>query len=219
MTGRVAGKTPSLAACGLTVEESRIIVRKIRPIFAKHVAQYDTGKYWPDVYDRVLAAFRDPDLPSAQSLDEALRWKYGHLGKPRIPEAHRRLIAQIQRTWPRRAPELSRSPEAAFELLNATFGGAKRFVTMGFLLHLLFPARTPIIDQHNFRAVNALVRSVRPTWQGRATPSRYADIELVRDVIDAIVAAWSVEHPASTPSVRELDEFLMMYGKSLKRAV
>jgi len=48
-----------------------------------------------------------------------------------------------------------------------------------FVLHLLHPRRAPIIDQHNFRAVNALLAAVRPAWKARRHPSTYADIAML----------------------------------------
>jgi hypothetical protein len=56
-------------------------------------------------------------------------------------------------------------------------------------------------------------------WKARKRPSKYADILLVSSFMQAVLAAWRLRAPESTPSDRELDKFLMMYGKAIKGAV
>jgi hypothetical protein len=60
------------------------IAKAIRPRFAEYVAQYDTKKYWPDVYGRIRREFRQPERMAPGTLRDALLWKYGHLGKPAL---------------------------------------------------------------------------------------------------------------------------------------
>ena len=146
-------------------------------------------------------------------------WKYGHLGKPAIPPDHERLIAQLQIRWSAVAVDLPNDPEAVYVALDRAFGGKTRFITVAFLVHLLHQTTVSIIDQHNYRAVNDLMTRVRPTWKARKRPSTYADILLVSSFMQAVLAAWRLRVPESTPSDRELDKFLMMYGKAIKRAV
>lgn len=214
-----AGDLSAEVGDGITAVESSAIVALIRPSFTETAATYDTNKYWPDVYSRVQAAFLAPKKVQAKTLDEALRWKWGHLSKTGMPGAHRRLISQLQREWPSVAPHLPQSPELTFAMLETRFGGTTRFITVAFLVHLLFQERIPIIDQHNFRAVNALIGQVRPTWRSKKKPSRFSDILLVAGFMSSVAHAWRNEDPATAPSARELDKFLMMYGKSIKGAV
>ena len=87
-----------------------------------------------------------------------------------------------------------------------------------FLLHLLRPLSVPIVDQHNFRAVNSLIRQVRPSWQSKTMPTRYRDLETVAMFMAAVLKGWRQSMPASAPSSHRLDKFLMMYGKALKAA-
>jgi hypothetical protein len=142
-----------------------------------------------------------------------------HLGKPAIPAAHEGLISQLQRRWPAAAAALPKAPEDAFVALDREFGGKKRFITVAFLLHLLHPSTVPIIDQHNFRAVNAIMAGVRPTWKSRKQPSCYADIGLVSAFMEVVLEAWVYRAPESAPAIRDLDKFLMMYGKAIKERV
>jgi len=192
------------------------IAKAIRPRFAEYVAQYDTKKYRPVVYQRIRREFRQPERVAPGTLREALLWKYGHLGKPAIPPAHELLISQLQRGWPAAVAALPGAPEDAFVAIARDFGGKTRFITVAFLLHLLRPRNVPIIDQHNFRAVNALLAGVRPAWRTRRQPSQYADILLVAAFMEAVLKAWRRRAPESAPSGRDLDKFLMMYGKTIK---
>jgi len=194
-------------------------VQAIRPHLSHYADQYDTKKYLPAVYDRAREAFRRPSTVGPATLRKALLWKYGHLGKPAIPAGHERLISQVQLAWPAAMGILPDAPREAFAVLDRAFGGKARFITVAFLLHLIHQRTVPIIDQHNFRAVNVLMAGARPGWQSRRKPSRYADLTLVANFMDAVLAAWGRDVPDSAPSSRELDKFLMMYGKAMKGAV
>lgn len=207
---------PSARAGLLSEQEACAIANAIEPQFKMYSAMYDTKKYWPDVYQRACQEFRQPDQVTAETLRDALLWKYGHLGKKNIPSAHELLISDLQKGWGEAMAALPSAPPEAFLALDRGFGGKTRFITVAFLVHLLHPGQVPIIDQHNFRAVNALMRGVRPTWRIRQKPSRYADIELVAAFMRSVLKAWRRNAPETAPPHRELDKFLMMYGKALK---
>jgi len=200
----------------LSQAEAWKIVKAIRPQLEEHADRFDTKKFRPEVYERIRREFRQPTRVLSGTLRDALLWKYGHLGKPAIPPAHEALISQVQRGWRATAAALPRRSEDAFFVLDDAFGGKTRFITVAFVLHLLYPNEVPIIDQHNFRAVNALVAGVRPEWQSRRRPSRYGDILFVAAFMSTLLTAWRQRSPVSVPSERRLDQFLMMYGKSIK---
>src|SRR5262245_49398057 len=105
---------PALVPGRLSDAEAWQIVKAIRPRFAAYVAQYDTNKYWPVVYQHVRRDFRQPKRVTTDTLRDALLWKYGHLGKPAIPPAHEALISQLQRGWPAAVAALPGAPEDAF---------------------------------------------------------------------------------------------------------
>ena len=197
--------------------EATAIVQGVIPHFEHFADQYDTKKYWPEVYETVLQAFEAPAVVPPKMLRNALLWKYGHLGKPAIPAHHERLIKQIQEGWRTTLTMLPAQPEPAFAILNEEFGNKNRFITVAFLLHLLFPREVPIIDQHNFRAVNGLMSDVRAGWRSKKKPSRYSDIQLVAGFTHVVLAVWRRVAPASVPSERDFDKFLMMYGKARKK--
>jgi hypothetical protein len=199
----------------LSSEEASRLAQGIRPQLGEYADRYDQKKYWPKVYASVRREFRQSAGPSREAIREALLWKWGHLGKPAFPAAHAALITQIQNGWTEAVAALPGPTAGAFEELNARFG-PNRFITVAFLLHLLRPAIVPIVDQHNFRAVNSLIREVRPDWRPKAVPSKYRDLETVSMFMTAVLKAWRQSMPISAPSSRRLDKFLMMYGKAIK---
>ncbi len=201
----------------LSSDEARRIARAIRPWLDEYADRYDKKKYWPKVYTSVRREFGQPAGAGPDAIRDALRWKWGHLGKPAFPAAQARLIAQIQDGWSEAVAALPASAVGAFEELDVRFG-PKRFITVAFLLHLLRPLSVPIVDQHNFRAVNSLIRQVRPSWQSKTMPTRYRDLETVAMFMAAVLKGWRQSMPVSAPSIRRLDKFLMMYGKALKPA-
>lgn len=103
--------------------EACAIVRAITPEFKRYADRYDTKKCPPAVYERVRERFCRPVEVTADTLREAILWKYGHLGKPAIPPAHEALISQIQHGWSKAVASLPRSPEDAFVALDREFGG------------------------------------------------------------------------------------------------
>jgi hypothetical protein len=194
-------------------------LQAIRPRFAEFADRYDEKKRLACRLPACPTKVSGTDWVAPSILREALLWKYGHLGKPAIPPAHELLISQLQHGWLTAIAVIPRAPEDAFVALDREFGGKTRFITIAFLVHLLHPMEVPIIDQHNFRAVNALLAGARPGWRSKVRPSGYADIALVATFMKAVIRAWGRRAPASVPSDRELDKFLMMYGKSIKGAV
>lgn len=203
----------------LSDAEARQVVELVKPVFSGFLAKYDVKKYPPDVYLRACQEFSQPSrVVSAFTIRDALLWKWGHLGKPRIPAAHTSLISEVQKKWPALACEMSQQPEQSFLAPVGAFGGKTRFITVAFLTHLLHPHVLPIIDQHNFRAINGFAAAVRPAWKTKKKPSAYRDIEVVMAFMEAVRREWHWRWPESVPTVSDLDKFLMMYGKAIKAA-
>ncbi|MBI3694486.1 MAG: hypothetical protein HY238_06565 [Acidobacteria bacterium] len=146
----------------------------------------------------------------------AVLWKFGHLWKKQIPSQHEQLIALVRRQWPVLCSTLTGPAAAVFNRLDEAIGGGNRFVTITFLLHLLGPAEVVIIDQHNFRAMNHYLRTVRPGWPLKRRPSTYEDLATLSSFVREIRARWETVEAVTVPDERKLDRFLMMYGKALK---
>jgi hypothetical protein len=113
---------------------------------------------------------------------------------------------RIAKSWS--AAIRPRDPELAFDKLQATL--SLPYISAAFLTHLMYPAVVPIIDQHNYRAMNALMGR-----KSSAAPSSYEDLVDLRRFIDEVLGAWP-RGPGGKPHERDLDKFLMAYGKSLK---
>ena len=205
-----------MASSALNVGEVARVVDLIRPCFDEYVARYNERKYPPTVYDQLLNAFRAPMRVTHDDIRIAILWKFGHLRKRRIPARHEDLISELQLEWHAIASDLAGSPAEVFERLAATAGGPNRYITVSFLLHLLRPTEIPIIDQHNFRAMNYYINEVRSGWRRKRKPSSYADLVTLSAFTKGVRSCWKTADPETAPSERALDRFLMMFGKSLK---
>ena len=198
--------------------EAQAIVQEIMPQFERRVSQYDAKKYPPNVYEEVRQAFQVPATVSLETLRTTLLWKYGKLGRRGYPKKYEKLTQELHKDWLETFTKFPAEPSLAFERLDKRFGPKKRFITLAFLLHLCFPRQIPIIDQHNFRAVNSFMSDVRSGWRTKEKPSRYLDIACFAGFTKAVLAAWS-RTEATVPTDRKFDQFLMMYGKNLKKTV
>ena len=205
----------SASTLQLRNEEARRIARLIRPHLDHYVGLYDERKYPPKNYNSARREFRKPTVAGPGAIENALLWKWGHIGKAAIPHAHRELITHIQGAWAEIAGTMPQSAPAVFDLLEQRIGPG-RFITVAFLLHLVRPTEVPIVDQHNFRAVQHLVRQIRPSWTSKRRPTSYSDLETVAIFMTTVLRAWHQSMPVSAPDERTLDKFLMMYGKKLK---
>src|SRR5580658_1993278 len=200
----------------LTDEEACRVVEVIRPCFDEYVSKYDERKYPPRIYENLLRAFGAADKVTAEEIRTAMLWKFGHLGKQRIPSQHEALISCIQERWPDLSLSVVGSTIDIFDRLDAAVGGPYRYITISFLLHLLRPSEVPIIDQFNFRAMNYYVGEVRPGWHSRLKPSTYRDLQTLSSFLNAIRTSWKSIEPSKVPSQGSLDRFLMTKGKALK---
>ena|SRR5690606_16840616 len=199
----------------ITSDEAAAIARLIEPHLDKYADMYDSKKYCPTDYAELRTTFETPAQVSRTDLERALRWKFGHRDKSRIPEAHVRLIADLGILWPAFVRSGLEDPEEMIEYLLEHLDRPHAFITVAFLVHLLCGERVPIVDQHNLRAVNWFMGRVRAGWKGKRKPDRIVDVWLVRSFLAAIPAEWP-QWGTTAPTKTELDRFLMMYGKELK---
>ena len=123
---------------------------------------------------------------------------------------------RIWRRWDTFCSRLPLDPPATFDFWLASLQVRARrpYITVTFLLHLLRPSEFPIIDQHTFRAMNALVGGVRPDWTGKKTPSTLDDLLAYTEFFTRLLAAWP-GHKALSRG--DLDKGLMVYGQRLKQ--
>ena len=200
----------------LTDEEADVVVALMRQCFEEYVAKYREDKYPPAIYEDLRRAFELPSQVADANVRTAVLWKFGHLRKKRIPDRHEELIASLQREWPALCSTLTGPAEAVFTSLKRAIGGRDRFITTAFFLHLLRPSEIPIIDQHNFRAMNYFCRTVRPAWRLKSKPNTYRDVATLASFLSEVRSRWAAIDPSMVPDEGKLDRFLMMYGKGLK---
>lgn len=206
-TGKSFSFVRLLGIMNLTTMEAESIATRVRPLLEEVLALYDFGKYPAEQYEKFKRAFSEngPTPP----IEDALRWKWGHWGKENYPDAHKRLISEVSRNWPDfAASEASSASRNTFEWWSNRLGRRTTYITAAFLTHLVHHSKSlPIIDQHNFRAMNALVAEVRPRHQGKKKPSSWADIHDLREFL------LSVLPNLEGRTLGEFDRFLMMYGR------
>jgi len=189
-----------------TVEADRIGAR-VRPLFEELLALYDFGKYPAEQYEQFKRDFSEEGrIPP---IEGAFRWKWGHWGKGNYPDAHKLLISEVSRSWPDfAASEASGDSRSTFEWWSYRLGRRTTYITVAFLTHLVHHSKSlPIIDQHNFRAMNALVAEVRPGHRWKKKPSSWSDIHSLRAFLLAVLPNLEGR------TLGEFDRFLMMYGR------
>jgi hypothetical protein len=187
------------------------------PDFENYVVKYDERKFPPSVYDQLRRALRSPLKVTHDDIRGAFIWKFGHTRKTQIPDSHETLISEIQQNWPQLSKALNGSTEAVFRRFAASIRGrTPRYITVAFLLHLLRPKDIPIIDQHNFRAMNHYLRAVRGDWEPKSKPSTHDDLVALSAFMIGVRSQWETTDASTKPTELSLDRFLMMYGKGLK---
>jgi len=196
----------------LTESDIHALIRDVASDFGHYVDQYEEKKYPPDELSRLRAAFAAPVRVTHSDIEAALVWKYGHTGKANYPDHQRQLARRIAAAWPAHAIQPGTPIGEAFHEWQALLGKTT-FITVCFLLHLANPDTIPILDQHNFRSVNHHLKTPRP----KAKPSRLEDLALVGTFNELILQHWAGADVGASPTASELDRYLMMHGKAIKR--
>ncbi|MCU0493847.1 MAG: hypothetical protein MUD01_19830 [Chloroflexaceae bacterium] len=197
----------------ITEREAAQIVEQITQTFEQVLNEYDFRKYPAANYDHFKTTFSKLN-PTNSDIENAMVWKWGHWDKPNYPQHHKDLISEIQSHWPQFvASGSSATSRQTFEWWQKALQTHTRYITVAYITHLVHHAEPlPIIDQHNFRAMNALIKSVRPGTTSKKKPSSWNDIVTLKLFMSLVVAAMPDR------SFSELDRFLMMYGSKLKKS-
>lgn len=190
--------------------ESKKIIEKISPIFWEYLNQYNENKYPPGVYAELKETFSNPANVEKGDIENALKWKYGHYGKSDFTGNNKKIISDVQNAWSDFEKSIEKNdPETTFNWWNKKLG-KNRFITKAFITHLVHHKKgIPIIDQHNFRAMQSLIHDVRNNYEMKDQPARWNDINRLQDFIGKLTGQMEV-------SENDMDRFLMMYGKSKK---
>lgn len=187
------------------------LVRAVHLFFDEIGGKYDTSKYDPDSLEEFKLAFSDLSTVEPDTLDRAIRWKYGKLSRGRVTDSQAAVIKTIQTRWAEFSGSAPSTPSAVFEFwdrhLNST-----AFITKAFLVHLSFPDTVPIIDQHNWRAMRHLAARFECSDLLPQHPRRFEHVLLLGRFMRLVLACWD-ETLGSPPSMGALDRYLMMFGK------
>lgn len=137
-------------------------------------------------------------------------WKWGHWGKSNFPQHHKDLIAIIENSWPKFINSLTEhTSKNTFHWWKSELQTRSRYITVAYITHLVhYNEPFPIIDQHNFRAMNALITRVRPNHKSKKKPSDWDDIVALKSFMELLGNTFPKY------SFSEIDHFLMMYGRN-----
>ncbi len=191
----------------LKAPDWKSIAEEVEANYASHRALYSFKKYPAFDYEGFKATFSA--LAEEADLLAALLWKWGHWGKDDYPSKQKALIGEIESLWPVfRGWALSAgdqfTPETTFQWWDKRLGRL-RYITSAYLTHLIHPLQVPIIDQHNFRAMNHLWR----ISSAKKKPSNWGDIVRFKHFLRE--ASERFQRPEA-----EFDKYLMMFGRALK---
>lgn len=195
----------------ITTDEANQIVAFIHPVYAAHLAKYDFGKYPAADYLRFKASYSGRTNPNNE-INASLVWKWGHAGKSNFPSSQKALIRSIEMLWPTFVHSNAgvASPDT-FTWWKVALPSTS-YITAAYITHLVHHREPlPIIDQHNFRAMNQLLARVRTTHTIKKKPSVW------QDILNLKVFMMELLKHMPGMSFEELDRFLMMYGRSIKQ--
>jgi len=176
------------------------------------VELYDDKKYPKTIYNQSKISFSNLKASQAQIAD-ALNWKYGNLDKSNTPNSHKKIIKEVSGFW--KSFVISNStgtPKETFDWWKSKLasGKSKRFVTIAFITHLVHHKKhVPIIDQHNFRAMNYFKNNSTLIPTSKKNPSNWDDIKSLQGFVSEISKSLNKK-------VEDVDKYLMMFGKELK---
>lgn len=191
----------------LSEADLRQLTELIAPDFDCFVNLYSEKKYPPEEYEKFKKDFSS-NAQENNSIESAMKWKWGHWGKTNFPKNHIRLISKIKEEWPSFVENYrgGLTPEETFKLWKQKLGRG-RYISIAFISHLVHSDKVPIIDQHNFRAMNHFLKRVQRKPENRKRkPSNWNDIEMLGSFINQLSTALN-------KSPTEVDRFLMMFGK------
>lgn len=192
-----------------TEAELNRITAKIQPIFDSVLNEYDFQKYPAREYTHFKSRFSSLST-SDSDIERALIWKWGHWGKQNYPQKQRNLIAEIQTLWPKFVASSSKDTSVStFQWWQTQLNRRSRYITVAYITHLIHHNEPlPIIDQHNFRAMNSLIGLIDKSAAFKKKPSNWTDISSLKLFMATLHTAMP------NRDFSELDRFLMMYGRN-----
>jgi len=189
-------------------------IQFINQHFDFFVKQYDEKKYPSKIYHIAKKRFSS-FTADAEAIKLALELKWGHIGKTNYPNNHKLLIKDIVGEWENfiNSNHDKKSPDKNFEWWKNKLAGksSSRYITIAFITHLIHNEEIPIIDQHNYRALNFFTNNLSLSSDFKKRPSNWNDILILKEFTDTILPHLNNTNP------QDFDKFLMMFGKSIKK--
>ena len=189
-------------------------IQFINQNFNLFLSQYDLGKYPSEIYETVKNKFSSLKVEE-EAIRNALEWKWGHIGKSNYPVSHKELIKDISKAWIKfilsKHDKSSAKKNFDWWKNNIDNPQSTRFITIAFVIHLIHHEEIPIIDQHNYRALNFFSNNLKLSEKFKKKPSKWEDIMMLKQFTDEILPNLSNKNP------EDFDKFLMMFGKSIKK--
>jgi hypothetical protein len=186
---------------------------EIQKCFDVYVEKYDVRKYPVDIYKKAKLNFANLK-PNKNEIADALHWKYGNIGKSNFPKSHKLIVKEVVDSWRHfQSSNATKSPRETFDWWKDRLASGKnrRFVTIAFITHLIHHRKNvPIIDQHNFRALNYLLNNSVLSSEAKRNPSNWEDVECLKGLISNMEKNLNKKKD-------EIDKYLMMFGKELKQ--
>jgi hypothetical protein len=193
----------------ITQHETNLIVTKITPIFNQVINEYDFRKYPAANYEQFKNSFAALNNEN-NNITDAMKWKWGHWGKQNYPQHQKNLITEIMELWPQYVDSVNNNTsEQTFQWWERHLNRKTTYITVAYITHLVhYQEPLPIIDQHNFRAMNSLLGCIRQPMHLKKKPSNWNDIIVLKCFMTSIL------NVLPERNFNELDRFLMMYGKN-----
>ena len=171
---------------------------------------FDVKKYPLSLYKKFKNQFSSYDKEA--DIASALKWKYGNSQKSNYPDCHKNIIRRVKKLWIKYIHiEDVFSPDLTFCWWHNELGKTA-YITVVWITHLIHhKSGFPIIDQHNFRAMQILKNiGKKDKKKLKKKPSNFRDIQELEDFIAEIRLLFLHK------STMKIDQFLMMYGKKNK---
>jgi len=190
-------------------EDYQEIVNHIRKNFDTYFNKYDFEKYSLNDYKTFQKEFSNLNSENT-CIEEALKWKWGHAGKNNYPKKQQELVREVQLNWKDFSKLKFTNPKDTFEYWKKVFNRNTVYITTVYITHLIHYKEIPIIDQHNFRAMNNYIKTfVDNSYLTKKKPSNWEDLILLKKFITNVSKIMEIDK-------EKLDKYLMMYGKEIK---
>jgi len=186
----------------------KYIVHRIKKDFSLYYNKYDFSKYSKDDYEIFKNDFSSLNIEN-KSIEKALKWKWGHARKNNFPSAQKNLIKEVESHWKDFALKKFTNPKNTFEYWKNIFNRNTTYITTVYLTHLVHYSEIPIIDQHNYRAMNYFIKLIDNNYIAKKKPSNWNDLMNFKKFIDEISVQTGIDK-------EKIDKYLMMYGKNIK---